>query len=165
MSEITPLEKFKYCRDQIQYEYGVLGNRLTSYITSQSFLFSSYGISMSNPNPTWGVTFRLCFPLIVSIVGILTSIRAHPGIQSACDILNVLHKRQYELYREPTVQELDPTDPEWSEHIHRHSLKFSAVSTLIFGGAWLALLPLALYVYFSSTHQTGPLTPLIVQPR
>jgi len=150
MTEITPLDQFRFCREEVQHEYNVLGNRLTSYITSQSFLFTTYGVSMSNQSTTWGVTFRLVFPLTVCTVGILTSLRAQPGIQSACDILDALHKRQYKLYEDPSVQALDPTDAKWIISVHQHSLKFSALAAYIFGSSWLALLGLAFFVFYRS---------------
>ncbi len=141
---------FRFCREEIKHEYNVLGNRLTSYITSQSFLFTTYGVSMANPNPVWGPTFRLLFPLIVCTVGILTSIRAQPGIRSACEILDSLHERQYKLYDDPDVRQLDPLDRDWMVHVHTDSLKFSAAATYIFGLAWVALLGLAAWVYWRS---------------
>jgi len=150
MDPLSPIEVFKFCREEIKHEYNVLGNRLTSYITSQSFLFTTYGVSMQNPNATWGITFRLAFPLIVCTVGILTSIRATPGIQSVCAILDSLHTRQYKMYEDPQVRTLDPTDAKWIMDIHKESLKFAGLASYIFGVAWIALLVLALYVYFRS---------------
>jgi hypothetical protein len=152
---VTPLETFRFIRDEIEHEYNVLGNRLTSYITSQSFLFTTYGVSMQNPNQQWGITFRLVFPLIVCSVGVLTSARAHPGILSACMILDALHERQYELYNNPDVRQLDTMDPEWMRKVHTRSLKFSVAAAYIFGIAWIALLVLAFWVYANSVHRSS----------
>ena len=122
---VPPLEVFRFLREEIKHEYNVLGTRLTSYITSQSFLFATYGVSMSNPNQVWGPVFRLVCPAIVCSVGVLASVRAHPGIQSARDIINSLHARQMKLYEDPAVMALDPTDTEWMMKVHRQSLRFS----------------------------------------
>jgi hypothetical protein len=148
---VTPLEAFRFVRSEIEHEYSVLGNRLTSYITSQSFLFTTYGVSMQNPNGTWGVTFRLVFPMIVCTVGLLTSIRAQPGILSACKILDRLHERQFTMYDNPEVQQLDTSDAKWMRDVHMESLKFSVAAAYIFGVAWVALLALAFWVFYSST--------------
>jgi hypothetical protein len=147
---ITALDQFRFVRDEIKHEYNVLGSRLSSYIASQSFLFAAYGVSMSNPDKNWGPTFRLLFPLIVCVVGILTSVRAQPGIVSASQILDYLHERQFKLYASPEVAELDPSDPKWMRDVHQQSLKFALVSAYIFGGAWIALVMLAAWVFFST---------------
>jgi hypothetical protein len=149
-STVSILDAYRFCRQEIEHEYNVLGNRLTSYITSQSFLFTTFGVSMSNPDQHWGPTFRLLFPLTVCIVGLLTSLRARPGILSACQILDHLHERQYEMQTNPDVQLLDPWDREWLIRVHTHSLKFSAAAAYIFGSAWVVLLSLALWVYWQS---------------
>lgn len=149
-SAVTPLETFRFIRAEIQHEYNVLGNRLTSYITSQSFLFTTYGVSMQNQNQDWGVAFRLLFPLIVCSVGLLTSLRAQPGILSACLILDKLHERQYRLYDDPDVTRLDSLDPTWMREVHTRSLKFSVAAAYIFGIAWVALLCLAVWVFAHS---------------
>jgi hypothetical protein len=144
------LEVFKFCREEVKHEYNVLGTRLTSYITSQSFLFASYSVSMSNPNTVWGPVFRLVFPLIVCAVGLATTMRAQPGIRSVCEIINALHKRQLTLYEDSTVQALDPTDTKWMIDVHNASLRFSEGAAYIFGVAWIVLLPLAGFVYWKS---------------
>ena len=146
-TSITPLEIFRFVRAEIEHEYNVLGTRLTSYITSQSFLFTTYGVSMQNPNMQWGVTFRLVFPIIVCSVGLLTSVRAQPGILSACMILDKLHERQYSLYEDMNVRILDSSDPKWMRDVHLQSLKFSVAAAYIFGIAWLALFVLAIWVF------------------
>ena len=147
---ITALSQFRFVRDEIKHEYNVLGSRLSSYIASQSFLFAAYGVSMSNTNPGWGRTFRLCFPLIVCIVGLLTSMRSQPGIVSASEILDDLHERQFNLYESSEVRRLDPSDPKWMRDVHQESLKFALVSAYIFGCAWIALLMLVTWVYFNT---------------
>jgi hypothetical protein len=153
---ITPLDQFKFVRDEIKHEYNVLGSRLSTYIASQSFLFAAYGVSMSNPDKHWGPMFRLLFPLIVSTVGLLTSFRAQPGIISAARILDSLHERQFQLYNSPQVRDLDPSDATWMRDVHQQSLKFTLLSAYIFGGAWLALLGLAIWVYTQTSVLPGP---------
>ncbi|HWD40599.1 MAG TPA: hypothetical protein VG944_17250 [Fimbriimonas sp.] len=147
-SSVTPVEAFRFVREEVKHEYEVLGNRLTSYITSQSFLFASYAVSMSNPDGKWGPEFRLWFPLIVCSVGLLTSYRAQPGIRSAVLILNRLHEQQSRLHQDADVQALDPADEEWMTNVHRHSLQFSTATGAIFSVAWLLMIALATWVYW-----------------
>ena len=60
--------------------------------------------------------FTLIFPLIVSTVGLITSLRAYPGIDGAIRVIGVWRKKQYRLYLsnpdarpgEPDYMEFDP---------------------------------------------------------
>jgi hypothetical protein len=144
---IRPVDSFRFCREEVKHEYNVLGSRLTSYITSQSFLFTTYAVSMSNPGPRIsGPVFRLVFPLIVCAVGLLTSFRAQAGIVSCVRLINAWHDRQMELHDDPEVKALNPMDNVWMVEVHAQSLKFSTAAAYIFGISWLILLGLSVYL-------------------
>jgi hypothetical protein len=155
MSELTPDQDAKYqaafrtCRDEIKHEYGVLANRLNSYITSQAFLVSGYAISMGNMNPTWGNQYRLLFPLLLSVLGVVLTIRAHPGIAGVCQVIQHWHVKQKDLFK--TGAKLD--DYSVLKHdsvkkIHDSNLLFAQTSTWIFGSAWILMAGLAIYLRF-----------------
>jgi hypothetical protein len=141
-STVTKLDSFQYVRGEIKHEYEVLGSRLTSYITSQSFLVSAFAVSLNNSNST----VRICFPLIVCTTGLVLSWRAQPGIRSAVMILGALHDRQQVLAQDPEVRELDPTDPDFLIQVHRESLRFATVTVMVFSTAWVAMMLLAVYL-------------------
>ena len=102
------LERLYYYRREDAQEWNLLSNRVSAYITSQSFLVSAYAISMGNQNKDWGDAFTLWFPLIVAAVGILASWNAYPGIKGASDILFLWHKKQRRLfYKNPDAPVLE----------------------------------------------------------
>ncbi len=145
-SSVTKLKTFEFLRGEIKHEYEVLGSRLTSYITSQSFLVSAFAVSLNNSSPI----VRLWFPLIVCATGLVLSWRAQPGITSAVTILNALHSRQWELYKDEDVQALDPVDPAFLASVHEQSLKFASLAAMIFSLAWFAMLALAVVLKLQS---------------
>jgi hypothetical protein len=143
-STVTKLDAFQFVRSEVKHEYEVLGSRLTSYITSQSFLVSAFAVSLNNSNSL----VRICLPLIVAATGLILSWRAQPGIKSAVTIINALHDRQKDLAKDPDVLALDGTDPTFMIDVHRQSLQFSSITTFVFACTWFALLVLAIYIRF-----------------
>jgi len=141
-------QAFKVCRAEVEHEYGVLANRLNSYMTSQAFLVSGYAISMGNMNPAWGNRFSLYFPLLLSLVGILLSIRAQPGITGVCDIISQWHDKQSALFELGLgLEDYDVLRRDTVKSIHDRTLWFAQTSHWIFGVAWflMALLTIALH--------------------
>jgi len=156
MTELTPAQEakiqqaFKTCRDEIKHEYGVQANRLNSYITSQAFLVSGYAISMGNMNQAWGSHFRLAFPLMLSVLGIVLSFRANPGISGVCQVIQHWHGKQDELFRTgANLDEYSVLKHDKVRNIHDGNLLFAQSSTWIFGGAWVLMAGLAIYLHFS----------------
>jgi len=145
--EARILESFRVCRSELQHEYDILSSRLTSFITSQAFLVSAYAISMGNMTPT-GPQFRLVFPLILSIVAILLSLRAHPGIVGACNIISRWHERQGELFAKGAgLSDYFVLRKDDVKEIHERNLWFAQTSPWIFGIAWLLMALLAIYLH------------------
>jgi len=146
--EARILESFKVCRSELQHEYNVLANRLNSYITSQAFLVSGYAISMGNMVPGAGATFRLLFPLMLSLVGILLSIRAHPGISGACGVIGHWHAKEAKLFdKNCGLGDYDVLRKDDVRAIHDRNLLFAQTSPWIFGIAWLLMAVLAIYLH------------------
>jgi hypothetical protein len=141
------LESFRVCREEIHHEYEILGSRLNSYITSQAFLVSGYAMSMGNLNPRTGPEFRLVFPILLSVVGTLLSLRALPGISGACTVLSKWHDRQSELFEKESgldnYQVLRQTNV---KEIHERNLWFASTSPWIFMAAWILMAGLAIYL-------------------
>ena len=57
----------------------------------------AFASSMANSNPEWGDLFRLVVPAILSLLGLLTSIHAMPGIKANFDVIERWHQKQAEL--------------------------------------------------------------------
>jgi hypothetical protein len=141
---------FQVCRDELKHEYGVLASRLTAYITSQAFLVSAFAVAMNNSDPAWGSRYRLLFPLLLSIMGVVLSVRANPGIKGVCQIIERWHIRQSELLAVAT-DELD----DWEvlrqptvATVNERNLWFAQTSPWIFGASWTLM---GLIVIWAST--------------
>lgn len=145
------LKAFKTCRDEIQYEYNILAGRLNSYITSQSFLVSGYAISMGNSNPDWGARFRLYFCLLLSVMAIVLSIRAHPGIKGSCNAISRWHSREADLFEiGKGLEDYGPLFRSDLRAITDRNLLFAQTASWIFGSAWFFMALLSVYLHLVS---------------
>jgi hypothetical protein len=93
------LERLNFYRREDAQEWTLLTNRVNSYIMSQAFLVAAYATSMGNPD----LRFRLIFPLVVAAIGITASARAYPGIDGACKIIQLWHRKKEEILTEPCL--------------------------------------------------------------
>ncbi|MBC7529088.1 MAG: hypothetical protein H7308_16255 [Chthonomonadaceae bacterium] len=164
------LEKLNFYRKENAQEWSLLSSRVSSYITSQSFLVSAYAISMSNGNPKWGEKFTLWFPLIVGFVGLFASWKAYPGIIGASKIIRLWRLKQDRLYwlnpdeaaENPALAQKDHTmdgfhddrpltlskrSHEVNDAIHAQSLEFAISSPWLFGTTWIVLIGLVLFLH------------------
>jgi len=148
LTEAQILRAFEVCRSELHHEYGVLANRLNSYITSQAFLVSGYAISMGNANSIWGNRFSLYFPLLLSVAAILLSVRAQPGISGACNIISRWHSREADLFQLGRgLDDYNPIRTEGLRDINDRNLWFAQTSAWIFGVAWLLMALLSIYLH------------------
>ena len=159
------LEKLHFYKGEDRHEWTLLSNRLSSYITSQSFLVTGYALAMGNSNPKWSGCFTLLFPSLVALLGLATSWCVYPGITGATTIIALWHKKERRLFlAEPTAMgEEGPGDPTMEDFhdgrprvavpggaagavdvIHERSLRFALCAPWLFGTTWLLLLALAL---------------------
>jgi hypothetical protein len=141
-------ESFKICREELNHEYGVLSSRLTSYITSQSFLVSAFAVAMNNVGSHWTHEYRLYFPVLLVFVGVSLSARAHPGIKGVCQIIHNWHVRQNKLFE--TSDELDDWEilrHEQVASVNERNLWFAQTSSWIFGIAWILMGVIAIWAY------------------
>ncbi len=142
------LQSFQVCRAELHHEYDVLATRLNSYITSQAFLVSGYAISMGNMNPAWGREFSLYFPLLLSMVAIMLSFRAHPGIRGACNVITRWHHREADLFQLGRgLEDYDAIRAEDLRSSKDRNLLFAQTSAWIFGVAWFLMAVLAIYLH------------------
>jgi hypothetical protein len=143
------LAAFRLCRDEVKHEQDVLTGRLSSYITSQSFLVSAYAVAMGNPNHVWGATFSLAFPSVLCMVGFLLSVRAHPGIADASHIIQRWHVRQDELLAKyPELSFYEMLQGENMARMRARDQKFAQAAAYLFAITWIAFAVLSVCLYF-----------------
>ncbi|SDA57905.1 hypothetical protein SAMN03159475_2009 [Pseudomonas sp. NFPP33] len=111
----TPKERLDFYRREIQYETSLLAGRTNSYLTAQSFLVIAYASSMANLNENWGTLFTLVVPALFTLLGIISSLHAWPGIRASATIIEHWHYKQEQLLR---------SDPEFG-HAYDDSPLFS----------------------------------------
>jgi len=146
------LSSFKVCRDELHSEYGILSGRLNSYITSQAFLVSSYAISMGNMNSIWGARFSQYFSLLLSVMAIILSMRAHPGIKGSCRAISRWHNREADLFQIGRgLEDYGPINREGLRSINDKNLLFAQTSSWIFGIAWFLMASLSIYLHALKT--------------
>lgn len=95
------LKKLEYYRAETRHEYSLLGQRVSWYVTCQSFLIIAFSSGMSNPN----VYFRLGVALILPILGIVTSVLIKPSIHGAITIINKWGAKEYEVLQDEDLQD------------------------------------------------------------
>lgn len=86
------LTKLKSYRAETRHEFSLLKQRVSWYVTCQSFLVIAFSSGMSNSN----AYFRLGIGFILSTLGIITSILIKPSIDGAITI-EKLNSRILEL--------------------------------------------------------------------
>ncbi|MFT0622025.1 hypothetical protein [Ectopseudomonas guguanensis] len=111
----TPKERLDFYRREIQYETSLLAGRTNAYLTAQSFLVIAYASSMANSNEDWGAVFTLVVPALFTLLGIISSLHAWPGIRASATIIEHWHYKQEQLLR---------SDPEFG-HAYDDSPLFS----------------------------------------
>ena len=147
------VQAFRLIRDEVKHEQGVLSGRLSSYITSQSFLISAYAVGNNHQADLWGFSFRFYVTITLSVVGFLLSARAVPGIKDASDIIARWHEQQDQLLANNTELGIYQTlRREEMRGIRRRDQWFAQASAYIFMAAWIILAGLSVVLFL---HRTG----------
>lgn len=141
----SPKERLDFYRREIQYETSILANRTDAFLASQSFLVIAFASSMGNLNPEWGKLFTLVVPPFLTLLGVLSSLNAWPGIRAAYDIIGHWHFKQSELlHSEPVIGLAYDESPlfcerESTQKGYRKALLFSVRTPWIFATFWILL--------------------------
>ncbi|WP_283184567.1 hypothetical protein [Pseudomonas svalbardensis] len=141
----SPKERLDFYRREIQYETSILANRTDAFLASQSFLVIAFASSMGNLNPEWGKLFTLVVPPFLTLLGVLSSLNAWPGIRAAYDIIGHWHFKQSELlHSEPLMGLAYDESPlfcerESTQKGYRKALLFSVRTPWIFATFWVLL--------------------------
>ncbi len=95
------LTKLEYYRAETRHEYSLLGQRVSWYVTCQSFLIIAFSSGMGNSN----LYFRLGIALILPTLGIITSLLTKPSIDGAIAIINRWGAKEYEVLQNEDLQD------------------------------------------------------------
>jgi hypothetical protein len=135
------LERLQFYRDEIKHEYDLLGQRVSWYVTSQSFLITAYAIAFSRePFPT---NWFACY--VLPSLAILVSLLSLGAIHGATDTADMWMARRAAL-----VKALDDAgsdelrdfsiarwEPGHIDRVRRNSLWFPKLIPWLFICAWL----------------------------
>ncbi len=134
MSEVSPQSEYQALRDEIHAEHTLIANRLTWYVTSQSFLVSAFAISRGT-GFSW---FSWFSTMLLPAIGLTASLLIFPSIVGACATLRLWHAKQDEFFtRQPEYRR--------AFHLHRphwveaRGLLFPKFMPLLFGSFWLTV--------------------------
>ena len=141
------LTKLEYYRAETRHEYSLLGQRVSWYVTCQSFLIIAFSSGMGNSN----VYFRLGIALILPTLGMITSILIKPSIDGAITIINKWGEKEYEVLQNEDLKDFkikrayekvrsrSHSVEQKTDVIKRESLKFAKLIPVVFIYGWICL--------------------------
>jgi len=134
MAEISPQSEYQQLRDEIRAEHTLIANRLTWYVTSQSFLVTAFTISRG-AGFNW---FHWYSTTLLPALGFVASLLIFPSIVGACETIRLWHRKQHEFFaREPSFKTAFHLQrPYW---IEARGLLFPKCIPGLFGSFWLAV--------------------------
>lgn len=152
----APKDRLDFYRREIQYETTLLSNRTNANLTAQSFLVIAFASSMANLNPEWGKIFTLVVPLLLALLGVVSSLNAWPGIRAAYAIIDHWHFKQSNLLRSEPAMGLNYDDSplfseaESSQKGYIKSLQFSMRTPWLFVIFWVVLASFSTFIQSSN---------------
>ncbi|MGE5445145.1 MAG: hypothetical protein ACM3SR_11185 [Ignavibacteriales bacterium] len=135
MSDLSPSFECQMIRDEIRSEFGLIANRLSWYVTSQSFLVTAFAISRGI-GFNWYSWFST---VLLPALGLISSALIFPSIVGASKTINLWHQRYKRfLEQNPKFQQaFELNRPSW---IHTLSLLFPTLIPPLFGLFWIVIL-------------------------
>lgn len=98
MDNLTKLEYYR-----TEHEHSLLGQRVSWYMTCQSFLIIAFASGLGNSN----VYFRLGIALILPTLGIITSILIKPSINEAIAIVHQWAAKEHEVLQNEELKDFN----------------------------------------------------------
>lgn len=132
MSDLNPSFEYQAIRDEIRAEHTLIANRLSWYVTSQSFLVTAFVISQGN-GFAW---FRWFSTVLLPVVGFTSSALIFPSILGAVSTITLWHQKQDEFFKlnKAFKNAFSMQRPSWVE---RRGLLFPQIMPLLFGLVWI----------------------------
>ena len=150
-------ELLKFYRGEIKFQSDLLSSRLSSLLTSQSFLLIAYASAMSGLAGSWKNPFTLLFPPVLAVLGLVLCFQAWPGIRAGYAAIAMWHQKERKLLTRATeLNEFDylpaphetADDPgRWIKERSKEGALFTKQAPLVFIIAWcyFAGLPFVMY--------------------
>jgi hypothetical protein len=131
---LAPEFEYQQIREEIRAEHALISNRLTWYVTSQSFLVSAFAISRGS-GFQWYSWFST---LLLPAIGFCATALIFPSIAGAVRTIRIWHARQKEFLARHSefCAAFDLRRPTW---IERNGLLFPRLIPLLFGTFWLVI--------------------------
>ena len=153
------LDLLRFYRSEIKFQSDLLSSRLSSLLTSQSFLLIAYASAMSGLIGHWQDPFTLLFPPILAVLGLVLSLQAWPGIRAGYAVIGLWHQKERRLLAQdndlnefdyfPSPRETRDNPDEWINKRSKEGALFTKQAPLVFTLVWcyFAALPLGMYVF------------------
>ncbi len=147
------LKKLEFYRSEIQHEYTLLYSRVGTYVTSQSFLTIAFASAVVNRSAGWSDFFSLWFPILLSLIGIVTSIAVRGGVNGAIQTIALWHIKQEKLFEnDPWMSDYhvgsQPAQSSKSADAkHGRILEFAQIMPYVFLVAWILFAFLDIYLH------------------
>jgi len=134
MPDLQPAFEYQTIREESRAEHALIANRLTWYVTSQSFLVTAFAISRG-AGFGW---FRWFSTILIPAIGLLSSGLVFPSIVGACGTVKLWHAKQCDFFlRHPEFKAaFELQRPAW---IESRGLLFPKVMPVLFGVFWLVI--------------------------
>ena len=146
------LKKLEFYRSEIQHEYTLLYSRVSTYVTSQSFLTIAFASAMSNRSAAGNQVFSLWFPILLSLIGIITSLTVRGGVNGSVDTIGLWHVKQNKLFESDPLMDdylvtLQVKSKNPLDKNNRHSLEFAQIMPYVFLISWCLFGLLDIYLH------------------
>lgn len=135
MTDLEPTFEYQNIHEEIRSEYSLIANRLSWYVTSQSFLVTAFAISRGS-GFTW---FHWFSTILLPAIGILASVLIYPSIVGACETIKLWHMKQDAFYDRHKGFK-DAFELKRAAWIIPQGVVFPKLMPVLFGLFWLVVL-------------------------
>ena len=125
----APPAGYKYLREELRFEHTLLGGRMTYYMTSQSFLFTTAAIARTME---WRGVYWFS-GVLVPLIGFAASVVLLDSIHAAYGRMDAWRAIEKEFAGRHPLVVLYPEDK------HRKSLMFTTLMPWLFIAVWVVL--------------------------
>lgn len=138
---VSSEQYYTMLRGQIEHEDNLISQRLSWFVTAQSFLFTAYAIVVSNfspAHPQWALNQMRRLAMLIPIVAILTCLLIYAAIVAGLLAIRNLHRLYGSFFGPPSAAGLPPV--QGYRHTQWMGQATPLLLPLVFLIVWLALL-------------------------
>lgn len=146
-NESSDGERLTLVRAEIQFELGLLHQRVNALLAAEAFLTIAYTAAMSN-SAAWGRSFAAVAAPVLAILGLLLALLLLPGVNATARILLTQTALQQQLAERlpgsPLTGYYSVSGRPAAVRDQRRSLLFFQAVPILFSAVWSVLLVLTL---------------------